>query len=83
MFIQKTSDSMNYYSKLVLACQDEIIYTTETYLMIKNYHGKMLYLHYLIVDICLLLLLVIFTSCYCYYAKLWIMKEYASHINIK
>ena len=74
---------MNYYSKLVLACQDEIIYTTETYLMIKNYHGKMLYLHYLIVDICLLLLLVIFTSCYCYYAKLWIMKEYASHINIK
>ena len=34
--MQKTSDSMNYYSKLVLACQDEIIYTTETYLMIKK-----------------------------------------------
>ena len=72
------------FGKLVLACEDEIINTTETSLVDKRVAWKELfsYLNYFVFNY-MLIIVVISISCYYYYRKHWIKKEWHRLICIK
>ena len=67
-------------NELVLACENEMLNTTETSLDGKKkitYDKKFTLFTISLVIICLLLLVVISNSCYFYYTRDWIEKKHA------